>query len=101
MKLINHNKNNSYDIDTYVMHGTIEMTQVEFAQTHRFLELMYQKAKKNCDTAIRDGLNTGLRLMTRSLHRNPIDIGTTATALIAKAQGLKNYKQQNYGIKII
>ena len=96
MKLINHKKDNAYDIDTYVMRGTIEMTQKEYAKAFLFLRAKYHKAVKNCDTYVRDSLSS----LDMFRGTGYISLGVCATSLIAKKYGLKNYKDINYGIKI-
>lgn len=98
MKLINHNKNNTYDIDTYVMHGTIKMTLKEWEKVYKLLERKYNNAVKYCKTATRDGL---CGCMDKIYANNPFSIGVTATSLLAKKFHLKGYKDQNYGIQII
>lgn len=96
MKLINHKRDNSYDIDTYVMRGTIEMTPQEWTKAYLWLWGQYQKAIKDIDTYKRDSLS--------SLKRDKgllFSIGVLATSLLAKKYHLKGYKDQNYGIKLI
>lgn len=97
MKLINHNKNNSYDIDTYVMRGTIEMTHKEYVKAYLWLWGQYQKAIKNVETYKRDGLSSLHDIENETLFC----LGVTATSLLAKKYHLKGYKDQNYGIKIV
>ena len=95
MKLTNHNKNNSYTIDTYVMRGTIEMTPQEWTRAYLWLWDQYQKAVKDIETYKRDSLSSLKRENGRLFS-----IGVLATRLIAKKYGLQNYKDQNYGIKL-
>lgn len=99
MKLTNHNKNNTYDIDTYVMRGTISMTDGEFFTAIKYLQAEYQKAVKNLDTYKRDSLSK-----LSSIHidmKQTLCIGVEATRLLALKYHLKGYKDQNYGIEII
>ena len=96
MKLQNHNKNNTYDIDTYVMRGTITMTPTEWQKAYLWLLDKKQKATKNIETYTRDSL--------ASLEKDKgllFSIGVFATQRLAQKYKLKNYKDQNYGIKII
>ena len=96
MKLINHKDSNAYNIDTYVMRGTIEMTPQEWTKAYLWLWGQYQKAIKSVDTYKRDSLSSLKREKGRLFS-----IGVLATSLLAKKYGLKNYKNINYGIKII
>ena len=98
MKLINHNKNNSYDINTYVMRGTIEMTRKEFCKVFKYLTNEYHNAELNCITQTRDGLSHAVDGFKST--GNLFNLGVCATGLIVSKYGLKNYKQQNYGILI-
>jgi hypothetical protein len=78
------------------MRGTIEMTPQEWTKTYLWLWGQYQKAIKSIDTYKRDSLS--------SLKRDKgllFSIGVLATSLVAKKYGLKNYKDINYGIKIV
>ena len=98
MKLTNHRKDNSYDIDTYVMRGTIEMTPKEWTKSYLYLCGQWQKAIKNIDTYKRDSLSS---IILKSDKGQLFSIGVFATSLFAKRYHLKVYKDQNYGIKII
>lgn len=93
MKLTNHH---TYDIDTYVMHGTIEMTMEEYYKAFIFLRNKYHKAVKNLETYTRDSL-AGLDY---ERNKKLFSLGVTATSLIATRYHLKGYKNQNYGIQI-
>ena len=101
MKLINHRRNNNfYDIDNYVMRGTITMTRAEFQNAMEVLQRRLNRAIKECDTYIRDGL------MSKSWIVEPkakslFSLGVVATKLIANQYGLKNHRKQNYGIQIL
>ena len=100
MKLTNHSDSNIYDINTYIMRGTISMTQEELLEVYPFLLRELKKAIKNVDTATRDGL---WNIKDRFNHRRgkrKFCLGITATRLIVKKYNLKNYKDVNYGIKI-
>jgi len=99
MKLINHKKNNIYDIDTYVMRGTIIMNEKEFTETWRALQTAYKRSLKECNTNIRDGLS---RIASGAYPdtKKRFCLGITASSLIALKYNLKNYKRHNYGIKI-
>lgn len=95
MKITNHNPNNTYDIDTYVMRGTIEMTPQEWREAYSFLQKKYKQAAQKTDTYPRDSL--------ASIRKNSgllFSVGVPATQLLFKKYKLKNYKNQNYGIKI-
>lgn len=96
MKLINHNKNNTYDIETYVMRGTIQMTSKEWKKSYLWLWGQYQKAIKDIETYKRDGLSS-----LKSDKGLLFNIGVVATSLLVKKYKLNNYKNQNYGIEII
>lgn len=96
MKLINHKQNNSYNINTYIMRGTIEMTPKEWLKAYMYLWGQWQKAIKDIDTYKRDGLSS---LDTKK--EQLFSIGVSATSLLVKKYHLKGYKNQNYGIKII
>ena len=96
MKLKNHNKNNTYEIDSYVMRGTIEMSPSEWQKSYLYLWEQYKKAIKSIDTYKRDSLSS-LKKDTGLLF----SVGILATQLIVKKYKLKNYKDQNYGIQII
>ena len=101
MKLTNHNDNNTYTIDTYVMRGTIEMTKQEFKEAKIFLLNQYNKAVLEVDTYTRDSLSNLVN--TGKIHREQPEYsswGVCATKLIAEKYSLKNYKSQNHGIKI-
>jgi len=96
MKLINHNQNNTYEIETYIMRGTIEMSPKEWENSYLYLSEQYKKAVKNTETYTRDSLS--------SLKKDKgllFSVGVLATKLLAIKYKLKNYKDQNYGIKII
>ena len=96
MKLTNHNDNNSYDIDTYVMRGTITMTPKEWNDAYLYLWNCYQRGITNVETYQRDSLS--------SLKKDKgllFSIGVLATSLLVKKYHLKGYKDQNYGIKLI
>ena len=99
MKLINHSDSNIYDIDTYVMRGTIIMTQEEFNWALMFLKKEYTKAKRRCDTYIRDGLS-GLEERFKNKGKRNFCLGITATKLLVEKYNLQNYKDVNYGIRI-
>jgi hypothetical protein len=102
MKLINHNKNNHYDLDTYVMGGTITMTDKEYETSLRFLQNEYKKAVKTIDTYKRDSLSGLVNRMPQTYKGYKlVDLGVTATQLLIKKHNLKGYKPQNYGIKVI
>lgn len=98
MKLTNHNKNNRYDVDTFVMGGTITMTQAEWKKARNYVLMRYELAKKSFNTYIRDSINTD-RLLT--LNSGVFSIGVVATGLIAHKFNLKGLRKQNYAIKII
>jgi hypothetical protein len=98
MKLTNHHKENSYTHNTYVMRGTIEMTREEYANAFQWLCRMYEKAVKECNTYVRDGLSSLLLQKDTQIF---FSLGVTATKMIAKKYGLKNYKDVNYCIRII
>ena len=96
MKLLNHNANNTYDINTFTMRGTITMTPAEWQKSYLWLWGQYQKAIKNVETYKQDSL--------ASLKKDKgllFSIGVLATQLLAKKHKLKNYKNQNYGVKIV
>ena len=97
MKLTNHRKDNSYTIDTYVMHGTIEMSRPEYQKVYLYLWGQYQKAIKDIETYKRDGLSS----LGCTREKNLFSFGVVATKLIVKRFGLTGYKDQNYGIKIV
>jgi hypothetical protein len=99
MKLTNHNKNNSYTINTFVIHGTITMTRKEAEAVTAMLLNEYMKAVKRGDTYTRDSLKTFS--MVRMGDASLICIGVRATELIAERYNLQGYKPINYGIKII
>jgi hypothetical protein len=102
MKLTNHNKNNAYSMkDGSVMRGTITMTRVEFANASRYLDQEYKKAKRNCNTYVRDCLGVTTHEITRDFKDTLRCLGVCATQLLANKYHLKGYKDQNYGIKII
>jgi len=96
MKLINHQKNNFYTIDSYVMRGTIKMTAKEWQIAYLWLWGQYKKAVKNIDTYKRDSLSSLNKEKGRLFC-----LGVCATGLIANKHHLNNYKDQNYGIRII
>jgi hypothetical protein len=101
MKLINHNKNNGYNMkDGAFMRGTIEMTAGEFSQACEYLQKKKKEATKKCITQIRDGLAHGYEI-----EHFPagifISYGVTATRLIVDYFNLKGYKEQNYAIKLV
>ena len=100
MKLINHNKNNHYDIDTFVMSGTITMSQKEYKKVYEFLMATRDKAILKIDTYTRDSLENIKHFQNKTVG-DLFSFGVVATKLIAEKYGLKNYKKQNYGIKII
>lgn len=79
MKLVNHNKNNSYNIDTYVMRGTITISKKEVEKCTPFFERVHLKCTKN-------GKYT--------------NYGVTNTKRIVDILGLKNYKDVNYGVVV-
>ena len=97
MRITNHNVKNSYDVNTYVMRGTITMTRKEYQKAFKWLQSEYSKAIENCETYKRDSLC--------SLHDvkgdGVVSLGVYASQMIAKKYGLKGYKNHNYGIKII
>ena len=97
MKLINHKRDNSYDIDTYVMRGTIEMTSDEYDQVYAYLKETYNQAVKNCDTYVRDSLSS----LKYFMGIGYISLGVCATKLIVNKYHLESYKDQNYGIKVL
>lgn len=102
MKLINHKNGNYYECAGGIMRGTISMTIDEYKQSMRFLASERKRAIKKCDTAIRDGLAFVKGFAYVYSHPSePISLGVTATKLITKHFGLKNYKDQNYAIKVI
>lgn len=101
MKLINHNKNNGYNMkDGSFMRGTIEMTPYEFERACLIVRKAKNKAIKNGITEIRDGLAGGYKI-----EHFPAGVfiswGVTATRLIVEAFKLRGYKEQNYAIKLI
>lgn len=96
MKVINHQKNNFYDLDTYIMRGTIEMTPKEWTKAYLWLWGQYQKAIKDIATYERDSLSSLKREQGKIFS-----IGVCATKLLFKRFKLKNYKDQNYAIKIV
>lgn len=103
MKLINHKDSGSYDVDTYVMRGIIEMTTKEYKNCLDYLKKEDQKAVKKIDTYTRDSLSF-MQHYSGKVYETPksiISVGVHATSLIAKKYGLKNYKDINYGIKIV
>jgi len=98
MKLTNHFESGIYDINTYVMRGTIHMTTSEFNKAIKFLKKRYLKAKQNCDTYVRDSLYS---VYSKEINTNrPFSVGVCATQLLAKEYKLNSYKNQNYGIRI-
>jgi len=95
MKLTNTSR--IYDINTFVMRGTISMTQEEWGKAYIFLKKRYSKAKKNCETYTRDSL---YNIIKEEPKDKVFNIGIYATRLIVEKYGLKNYKDVNYGIRI-
>jgi len=105
MKLVNHHKDNyTYD-DTHdgsVMNGTIYMTAREWADMLKRLRKAYDRATRDCNTRIRDGLAHVFN-WTLKHHgdKKRVCLGVTATSLIALKYNLKRYKHQNYVIERI
>ena len=89
MKLTNKNNSNIYDVDTYVMRGTISMSKDEWKEVLMFLEKEYKKAVKNCDTYIRDSLwNFEKRFENKG--KKIFCLGITATQLLVNKYNLQN-----------
>ena len=105
MKLVNHQDKNCYDIETYVMRGTISMTMKEYEALELELYKRYKKALKKIDTYTRDALSQTLEGIKENRENMKIgrlvSFGVCATKLLVDIFGLKGYKEQNYGIKII
>jgi hypothetical protein len=100
MTLINHQNNYSYDIDTYVMRGTITMTKKEWQEAYNWLKSTYLQTIPSISINIFDSLS--------SLFSKPFDhnqrlffIGVEATRLIATKYNLERYRAINYGIHIL
>jgi len=96
MKLTNHQQSHFYTIDTYTMHGTIEMTPKEWQKSYLYLWDQWQKAIKDIDTYKRDSLS--------SLKKDKgllFSVGVLATSLLVNKYHLNGYKSRNYGIKIV
>jgi len=100
MKLTNHNKNNHYTIDTFSIWGTIEINQKEYKKVYEFLMAKRDKAIIDVETYMRDSLEN-IKYFQNKTAGDLFSFGVLATQLVAKKYGLKNYKKQNYGIKII
>lgn len=96
MKLNNHSGNNVYDINTYVMRGTITMTPGELEEVVSYLKKEYKRAKQRANTYIRDSL---YKFENRIIGKS-FSLGVTASRLIANKYKLEKYKNQNYGIRI-
>lgn len=101
MKLTNHPNSNIYDINTYVMRGTITINQEEFEKISEFLIKIEKEAIKDCNTYVRDGLSGIKKRLKNRKGKRKFCLGITATRLIAGQYNLKNYKDVNYGIRII
>jgi HPt (histidine-containing phosphotransfer) domain-containing protein len=100
MDIVNHNKNNHYDINTYVMSGTITMTLKEYKRVYAFLMDKREKAIENNKTYARDSLEN-VKHHQHKEKGNLFSLGVYATQLLCKKYKLNNYKNQNYGIKIV
>ena len=98
MKLRNRQNNNYFYFKDNVMRGTIEMTKKEWEDVREFLLKEHKIAVDNCNTAIRDGLNSGF--VSIEVIKKKINVGITATRLIVCKYNLKNYKDVNYLIII-
>jgi hypothetical protein len=97
MKLINHQKDNHYELSCSMMWGTIYMTTKEWTKCYLWLWSQWQKAIKDIETYKRDSLSS----LNKNENLKWFCIGVEATRLLAEKNNLKNYKNQNYGIKII
>lgn len=102
MRLTNHQKDNSYTIDTYVMRGTITMSLSEYKDAVEYLKRTYTRAVKLCDTYTRDSLSP-FSFYYGHIEKpiKPVCFGVCATQLLVTKYRLPNYKDQNYGIVII
>jgi hypothetical protein len=100
MTLTNHKNDYSYDINTYVMRGTITMTPKEWTEAYKWLKQIYFTAIKQIDTYKRDSLS---HLFTGNFDNSQklFSIGVEATRLIANKYKLDRYRAINYGIHIL
>jgi len=96
MKLKNRHQNNFFEVDTYIMRGTIEMTAKEWQKSYLWLWGQYQKAIKDIETYKRDSLSS-----LKKEQGKVFCIGVLATSLLAKKYKLVRYnKGINYAIII-
>jgi len=102
MRLKNRQKNNYFDVSLSIMRGTIEMSAEEWEECSLYLKKRLEKATKNIETYVRDGLNTTKHFWsdTKKKKKDMFCVGVMATRIIVKQYNLKNYKDVNYAIII-
>ena len=95
MQLKNRQKNNFFEVGSYIMRGSIEMTGKEWQKCYLWLQIQHEKAVKDTKTYQRDSLAS-----LPKKNGEVFNIGICATQLLINKYKLKNYRDVNYAIII-